>query len=455
MNKLIQNIYFLLNASWIILSELFLYGLFKNFDSFIDRITYKLADINILYVKMFQAFALNNCLIDDKTNNKLLKFTDNAPWSKKDLDIETLFKIEDDYNILFKDGIEPINSGMISLVFKGYKRTLLNNYNHDYDNNYDKEIVIIKIKRKNIEENLDNAIEKLLFFIYVLSFIPIVNKYHIPQLINKNISIIRQQTNFHTEIKNMIKIKHNCRHLKYVKIPSVNSEVTEKYPNVIFMEYINGMSINKVLEPDYEAFAKQVLKFGIVTTLIHGVSHGDLHSGNVLFIKDENDEKYKYKVGILDFGIIYEAPPDFKQSLFDFASEMMTAPTEELAKKVLLNTGLIEPLEVIQNLPKIHYDNIVKIISNILYETIHKSKEANQLKIYHFLTSFHSYMSKNELLDLGLKPSDHFVKTQLALAMSHGITLTLCKDDYINLTDQVLNELFHTKFLNLTNSDSC
>lgn len=435
MNKTIQNIFFLLNASWIILFELFLYGLFKNYDSFIDRLTYKLASINILYVKMFQAFALNNSLIDDKTNNKLLKFTDNAPWTAQDLNYDTLFKLEDEYNIVFRDGLEPINSGMISLVFKGYKKT--------------SEIVIIKIKRKNIEEKLDDAIEKLLFFIYVLSFLPIVNKYQLPQLVNKNINIIRQQTNFHTEIQNMAKIKHNCRGLKYIQIPSANADVTKKYPNVIFMDYINGVPINKVLETDYEIFAKQVLKFGLVTTLIHGVSHGDLHSGNVLFIKDENDEKYKYKVGVLDFGIIYEADPDFKQALLEFASEMMTSPTQELAKKVL-NTGLIEPLEIIQNLPKHHYDNIVKIIGDILYETIHKSKEANQLKIYHFLTSFHSYMSRNELLELGIKPSDHFVKTQLALAMSHGVTLTLCKDDYINLTDQVLNEIFHTKFLDLS-----
>ena len=435
MNKTIQNIFFLLNASWIILFELFLYGIFKNYDSFIDRLTHKLASINILYVKMFQAFALNNSLIDDKTNNKLLKFTDNAPWSSKDLDHNTLFKLEDEYNIIFRDGLEPINSGMISLVFKCYKKT--------------SETVIVKIKRKNIEEKLDDAIEKLLFFIYVLSFLPIVDKYQIPQLVNKNVNIIRQQTNFHTEIQNMAKIKHNCRGLKYIKIPSANADVTKKYPNVILMDYIDGIPINKVLESDYEIFAKQVLKFGLVTTLIHGVSHGDLHSGNVLFIKDENDEKYKYKVGVLDFGIIYEADPDFKQALLEFASEMMTSPSQELAKKVL-NTGLIEPLEIIQNLPKHHYDNIVKIIGDILYETIHKSKEANQLKIYHFLTSFHSYMSRNELLELGIKPSDHFVKTQLALAMSHGVTLTLCKDDYINLTDQVLNEIFHTKFLDLS-----
>jgi hypothetical protein len=113
--------------------------------------------------------------------------------------------------------------------------------------------------------------------------------------------------------------------------------------------------------------------------------------------------------------------------------------------------AILKEIEVLIRSIKVHYDNIFKIIGDILYETIHKSKEANQLKIYHFLTTFHSYMSKNELLELGLKPSNHFVKTQLALAMSHGVTLTLCKDDYINLTDQVLNELFHTKFLNLSN----
>ena len=439
MIKLFQNIYFLLNASFIILYEFLLFKVFQNFDSFIDRITHKLANINILYVKIFQAFALNNSLIDDKTNNKLLKFTDNAPWNSSDLDIFTLVNIEDDYDILFKDGFEPINSGMISLVFKAYKK-----------NTQNKETVIVKIKRKNIEQKLDDAIEKLLFFVYFLSFIPIVNKYHIPETINKNINIIKQQTNFFTEIENMSKIKYNCRNLKYVKIPSANKDITKKYPNVICMDYINGMPINKVDELDYVPFAKQVLKFGLVTTLIHGVSHGDLHSGNVLFIKDETDEKYKYKLGVLDFGIIYEADTDFKQSLLEFASEMLTTPVEELAKKVL-NTGLIEPLEIIQNLPSEHYNNIVKIVGDILYETIHKSKEANQLKIYHFLTTFHSYMSRNELLELGLKPSEQFVKTQLALAMSHGITLTLCKDNYISLTDQVINELFHTKILNLSN----
>jgi hypothetical protein len=36
---------------------------------------------------------------------------------------------------------------------------------------------------------------------------------------------------------------------------------------------------------------------------------------------------------------------------------------------------------------------------------------------------------------------------QLVLAMSHGVTLTLCKDNILGLTNEVLNELFHTNML--------
>jgi hypothetical protein len=45
----------------------------------------RLSSINILCVKVFQAIALNNSLIDEKINNKLLQFTDNPPWNFSDI----------------------------------------------------------------------------------------------------------------------------------------------------------------------------------------------------------------------------------------------------------------------------------------------------------------------------------------------------------------------------------
>ena len=274
MIKLLKNILFVLNVLQIIGEELMIYAIFREYSSFIDRLTIRLAYINILYVKLFQAFALNNSLIDDETNNKLLQFTDNAPWDYSDIKLGCLIEIAEKYNLYLKPGYEvPINAGMISLVFKAYK------------NDNRSEPVIIKMKRYNIQEKLDNAIDDLLFFMYLLSFIPIIHKYKLAEVVDKNIEIIRHQTNFLEEVDNMNRVKENCKKLKYVKIPSANREVTEKYPNCILMDYIEGIKVNQIEKEDYEGFAKQVVKFGFITTTIHGVAHGDLHAGNVLFIK--------------------------------------------------------------------------------------------------------------------------------------------------------------------------
>lgn len=430
-----QNLFFVFNVGWICFYEYILYRIFNDPYAFALRLTDKLSESNILYVKIFQAIALNYNIIDDKINEELLKYTDNAPWTRKEIDMNTLYHLEDDMNISFDYGFDPINSGMVSLVFKARDK-------------YKNKDIIIKMKRNGIEIKLKKGLDKINFTIKLLSYLPFFNHYkdNINNIIDKNISLIMNQTNFDLEIKNMIKIKNNCRNLKYIVIPEVQPYVTKKYPNVIFMDYIEGLKINQIKTKDYNDFAKQVLKFGIVTTLIHGFSHGDLHSGNILFIKDNQDEKYPFKIGVLDFGIMYEIDNIFRDKLFGIFTDIFTTSSEILVDKIL-ETGLIEPMEIIKSLPKIHYQNISNIIKNILDDTLHNSKTANQSKIYYFINNLNDYLKSNELLNYGIKPSDNFVKTQLALAMAHGITLTLCKDEFIPLIEKVIDELFHTNLL--------
>jgi predicted unusual protein kinase regulating ubiquinone biosynthesis (AarF/ABC1/UbiB family) len=432
--NVIKQLWFLFKVCFIFSSE-YLF-LFFHVDKlkFIDRLTHRLANVNILYVKVFQAIALNNSLIDENINNMLLKFTDNAPWTRDDIDVDTLNALKEDQQLVICDGVyQPINSGMISLVFKATRIS-------------DDSNVIIKIKRRMIERKLKDAIDNLMFFMYVLSFFPFVKKYQLVEVVNKNIDIIKHQINFNEEVENLLKIKNNCKHLKYVKIPAVFKEVTDKYPNVILMEQIDGVPINKVKEEDYEEFAKSVLKFGFVTTLLHGVTHGDLHSGNILFIKDDNDKKYKHKIGVLDFGIVYEIDYQFKGVLFSVLTEMFNNPTEVTVKK-LLYSGLIEPLELVKSLPDVHRNHIIKVSSEMLHDAIHNSQCANQIQLYKFLLEFKKYISNPEISGLGLRPSDDFVKTQLVLAMAHGVTLTLCKEDYMTFANKVINELFHTDIM--------
>ena len=432
--NILKQLWFLFKVCFIFSSE-YLYLLFHiDKSKFVDRLTRRLASVNILCVKIFQAIALNNSLIDDQINNMLMKFTDNAPWTQDDIDVDTLNALKYEHQLVIRDGVyHPINSGMISLVFKASRVS-------------DDSNVIIKIKRRMIERKLTDAIDNLLFGMYILSFFPLIEKYQLTEVVNKNIDIIKHQVNFHEEVQNLLTIKDNCKYLKYVKIPEVFKDVTDKYPNIILMEQIDGVSINQVAKEDYEGFAKQVLKFGFVTTLLHGVTHGDLHSGNILFIKDENDQKHKYKIGVLDFGIIYEIDSQYKGVLFEVLTEMFNNPATVTAEK-LLDSGIIEPLELVKTLPLEHRNNILKFTSEIIQDTIYNSKQANQIQIYKFLSGFKTYISNPEIAKLGLRPSDNFVKTQLVLAMAHGVTLTLCKNDYMSLADKVINELFHTNMI--------
>ena len=48
---------------------------------------------------------------------------------------------------------------------------------------------------------------------------------------------------------------------------------------------------------------------------------------------------------------------------------------------------------------------------------------------------------------LNKQKSDNFIKIQLVLAMSHGVTLTLCDNEFMDLADKVINELFHTNMI--------
>ena len=426
-----KSIIFLLNALFIFGSEIFLFGVFRDYSSFIDRLSTRLASINILYVKIFQAFALNHSLIDDKINNKLLTFTDNAPWNYSDVNLTELIQVADEYDLYLKNGYEiPINSGMISLVFKAYKKSDMITP------------VIIKMKRNNIHEKLNDAIDNLLFIVYFLSFIPIINKYKISTIVDRNIQIIRRQTDFIEEINNMDKIRNNCKNLKYVKIPSAYRQITDKYPNVIVMDYIDGMKISQIKEDDYKNFAKLVVKFGIVTSVVHG----DLHSGNILFMKDPNDKKYPHKIGIIDFGIICEIENNNKNKLFDICTSLFEASPRDSVIK-LLNSGLIDPPNILQQIPKDDYENIIKITEEILTETIHANKKMNQFQIYKFISKFNEYLTKDKLKNIGIRPSDEFVKIQLILAMAHGITLMLCKDELVPLMDESINELFHMNMM--------
>lgn len=432
MTNIINNIIFVINISWIIFSETMKYYIFNDKISYVNNITNRLSKINILSVKIFQAIALNNNLIDKFTNNYLLKYTDNAPYTGDDIDNKTLTKLENQYNLKFENGFIPINSGMISLVFKATS----------IDTN---KTVIIKLKRNNIEEKLDKAIENLLFMVYLLSYFPLFQRYEIPASISKNIGIIKCQTDFNQEIKNMLLIKKNCKRLNYIVIPDVYQDVTEKYNNVIMMDFIHGEKIDKVSKEDYFDFAYKLNKFVFISLLIHGVTHGDLHSGNILFIKEKNEgdnnTSDNIKIGLIDFGILYETSKQFNETLFDFCTGIFTKKPEDIAIRILKN-GFFEPPDILNKLSVSEKEYIIGEISKFITVILSEPTSVNQKQIYKFLFNLNNFIIENNLEKYGLKLNDEFIKLQMFIAMYQGISTKISNNDHMVVMNRVINELY-------------
>jgi len=467
----IKNIYHffsLLEIGWIFLSE---YAFFKirfllfsysnsnsrlntntktSFYYSIKNVCKRLSQVNILYVKLFQALALNKELISLEMNNELLEFTDHAPYQFNEIDFKVLDSVLCKNDLLLYD-FEPTNAGMISLVFLAKQQ-------------YTNKKFVIKMKRKGIEYRLQKAIDSLLFFLQMVNwfssnpwiselfYLKNLKKYKIDELIERNIEIIQHQTNFNEEVQNMITIKNNCAHLKYVVIPEVNQDVTYHYDNVILMEYIEGKTIHEIDKEDRIGFAKSVLKFGFVTSFIHGITHGDLHCGNILFIKDDEaiDTKYPYKVGIIDFGILCNLDKQFRNILLDCITDMMERPAEETAS-MILQSGIIlnsqkEPLNIMTDLSSDYGNEIIEMVTKIIRKILSDSKEVNQYHLYSFLKEFDIFLQKNDLMKIGLQISDQYIKIQLVLAMAHGVTMKLCEENYIEFANEVVQELFCSNF---------
>jgi len=433
LNKLtdfLSNCWFVICVCWIIFDELCLYYAFKNYEKCIRNLTYRLSLKNILYVKIFQALVLNNNIIDQQYADCLLKFTDNVPWSSKDIDKDALVSLEKEYNITILNDYMPINSGMISLVFKGLKEG-------------GSKPIIIKMKRNNIDTTLQDGIQKLLFCARLMSFIPIIKKASISDIIHNNIHLIKQQTDFTREVENIKMMKNNSKHLKYIKIPNVYEDVTNKFSNIIMMEYIKGETISSVNPADYIEYSKQIIKFVLVSMLMTGRCHGDLHIGNILFIKDENDTKYKYKIGVLDFGLVYEI--DKMKNTFYYIFANMTRTSAEVMAQNLLLSGLIEPVDCLALLPKKHANNIMLILTKFIDNTFNISKHFSQINIFNSISELNDYIVDNNLMVNGfdIRPCEDLVKFQVIFSMLYGVIFKLCGDNYIEIINKAMIELFH------------
>lgn len=312
-------------ASWFTITSCYICGSeymkykigWKSRNNAIIDVSKRLAAKNMMYVKIFQAFATNRNIVSPELNQFFSEYTDNVEYTTDEYDVNELKELEArsiecaPYRPLrILNNYIPIKSGLMSLIFKGVIRGG-DGDGGDGGGGNDEEVVV-KYLRKNISKNFNTSMNNLVVFAKLTRYFPYLRTLNVENLILQNIVCLNDQVCFRKELANITLYYRSWKDYEYVKIPKPYPDYTEKLnPDVVVMEYINGMKITDIEEEDHDEFGKILAAFNAKAAFCTSFYHGDLHPGNILFIKNpplitsgSTASNPTYQICILDFGII-------------------------------------------------------------------------------------------------------------------------------------------------------
>lgn len=273
----------------------------------------------IIYTKVIQWINFDFLSFLGKDfSNFMRKFTDNAPYVEEDIDYESLNKL----NILgMKYSITvdkvPINSGTVSLVFKGQINE---------DGNVKK--IAIKVLRKNIRKRIDECINTLTFIFSWIMIFPLLKSLNLDILLDDVKEDLLEQTNFKKEAENIKLVDMKLKKYRNVKTIKLIEDLT--FDNLIVMEFIEGKSIFNMTEEEKSTFNVKLISSLFHVKFKKCIFHLDLHPGNILYTNDS-------KIVLLDLGILIEISVDECNFMIDFLKIINSDNIEEILTSIFLN----------------------------------------------------------------------------------------------------------------------
>ena len=412
----INNFISILNIFYILVSSISNYYFFNFLSKFFNKIEKKerleliknigdkLEKINIFYVKIFQSLSLNDVLLYDNEKDYLLKYSDNVPYNSDDIDYNILDELQDKYNI-YLDEYEPLNSGIISVAFKGIIGE-------------DNKKIVIKIIKNNVKNKIEKAFEEIELFIYILSIIPYIKKFNFKKCLLDNKELLLEQTNFRKEVNNIQIFKEkNINNKEYI-FPECYPYITSEYNNVIVMENIKGLTFNDIKNYDEKIkceFGRLLIKFGLISILYNSAVHCDVHPGNLFFyINEDSDLKPKYQIGYIDFGIVAFPSREKQNIYYTFFKNIQL--DKDFSNVEYCLTGLICEEEILKNLKKNKKEELYNKLENLVITCDNEYDFNFFLKFSHIINSY------------GLSGSKEFNNLCLSLQVTESLTNNLTKN---------------------------
>ena len=177
------------------------------------------------------------------------------------------------------------------------------------------------------------------------------------------------------------------------------------------MEKLKGFYVEDICEEDKETFGLIIARQSIETIMNNSVYHSDLHRGNIIFIKekDENDE-IVYKVGLIDFGILGRLNEAERVTLSSFYLSLGMGMYNDVVNTLIYTLSNKELLEKMDNDDRNEMiDELTKITRNACNSI--QGFGANEL------SQINRILTTN-----GLTLSPIFCRIELALAMNVNVS---------------------------------
>ena len=407
-----------------------------NYNNIVMRLAGDLADKNIFFTKIFQGISnnANNKLMNKELFNYFVNYTDNVKYHENEIDYKGLFEL---INIAKHEGgelvihggggssTEPIKSGVIAIV---YKATLNGKQ------------VIIKYRRKNIVEKFDKSMSELELLANITKKLPYLCNLNICDIFEENREIMRGQLDFKNEIDNIQVFYDKFKDVKDVCVPHVYSYFTEANPNAIVMDYIEGVRLENVEADDRDKYSKILSRFNIKSVFYDSLYHADLHSGNIIFMKEKDSQGINdvLKIGVIDYGIIGKLTREEQNLFFTFFKILVSRNYEKLAKYIIQH--LSEPLEKREKREKREkHDKLNEKLIKDIYDVCYHTLNIKQI----FFGGEEIYEVNKILKTQNLTFSKFFCRIELAIAISENVCNSLCKDKtYIEQLMSAFKDLF-------------
>jgi predicted unusual protein kinase regulating ubiquinone biosynthesis (AarF/ABC1/UbiB family) len=359
--------------------------------------------------------------LNTEEKDYLLKYTDSVPFLSSDINYEILDTLESKYNIRL-DIQEPLNSGIVSVAFKGI-----------YMNDNNK--VVVKILKNNIKQRLENVFEEIEFLLKLMNIIPYIKNFNLKKTLLDNKDLLLEQTDFKNEANNIEVFRNiNINNEEFV-FPKCYLDITEQYNNVIVMENIKGLTYTDIKNYDdsiKQEFGKLLLKFGLISILYNSAVHCDVHPGNLFFyINEENSNKPKYQLGYIDFGIVCFPSRDNQNYYYKFFKNIQI--DKEYDKIMEVIGAIIEEKNKFENLSVLEKNKIKE--ESISSLTKYASNENFDFKLFFNLSLV--------LNNYGLSFSKEFNQLCLCIQVVNALGESLCKKENLKKFQDEIMESFN------------